>query len=100
MGRDGKVRPGVRYDTRGRDATIRRRHDQGESMRTIAGAAGCSVGTVHRVIARYERWRRHALMRYGDLAPAETIADGAELIRLANSITSDVEAAFDLVSRV
>lgn len=50
LGIDGKVRPDRRYWTGERDSEILRRREDGESMRTIAAAVGCSVGTVHRVI--------------------------------------------------
>ena len=50
MGLDGKVRPSRRLDTRGRDALIVQMRADGDSVRAIAAAVGCSVGTVHRVI--------------------------------------------------
>jgi transposase-like protein len=52
QGNDGKWRPDRRFSTRKRDATIRQLYAEGSSMRAIAGAVGCSVGTVHRVVHR------------------------------------------------
>lgn len=49
-GIDGKVRPSRRLDNRERDALIVQRRQAGDSLRTIALAADCSVGTVHRVL--------------------------------------------------
>ena len=50
-GLDGKWRPNRRFDTAERDARIVRAHrSEGKSMRAIAREAGCSVGTVHRVL--------------------------------------------------
>lgn len=49
MGIDGRVRLSRRVDTTERDVEIRRRRADGESIRAIAEAVGCSVGTVHRV---------------------------------------------------
>lgn len=51
MGLDGKLRPSRRFDTSARDALIREMHASGASVRTIAAAAGCSVGTVHRIVS-------------------------------------------------
>lgn len=50
FGLDGKWRPNRRHDTTQRDALIIRLHEQGMSVRGIAPAAGCSAGTVHRVL--------------------------------------------------
>ena len=50
VGIDGKRRPNRRFDTSSRDALIRDMRSRGASVRTIAEAAGCSVGTVHRII--------------------------------------------------
>ena len=50
MGVDGKVRPSRRIDTTDRDAEIWKRRADGESLRQIAEAVECSVGTVHRVL--------------------------------------------------
>lgn len=50
VGLDGKVRPSRRLDTAGRDAEIRRLRSAEVSMRAIAAAVGCSLGTVHRVL--------------------------------------------------
>ena len=50
MGLDGKVRPSRRLDTSVRDALILELREAGQSVRKIAAAAGCSVGTVHRVV--------------------------------------------------
>jgi DNA-binding NarL/FixJ family response regulator len=52
LGLDGKRRPARRYDTRRRDTAIYRLRRDGSSVREIAAALGCSVGTVHRVV----RW--------------------------------------------
>lgn len=52
MGLDGKVRPSVRFDTSGRDAEIRRLRAEGATIRKIADATDCSVGTVHRVLKK------------------------------------------------
>ena len=52
QGLDGKIRPSRRYDTTDRDQTIRRLRAEGKPLRTIATDVGCSVGTVHRVLAR------------------------------------------------
>lgn len=52
LGIDGKVRPNRRFYTGDRDAEILRRRDDGETIRAIAAAVGCSVGTVHRVVKR------------------------------------------------
>jgi DNA-binding NarL/FixJ family response regulator len=50
LGRDGKLRPDRRIDTTQRDALILKLRAEGKSLRAIATEAGCSVGTVHRVI--------------------------------------------------
>ena len=50
MGLDGKVRPSRRLDTSVRDALILELRGAGRSVREVAAAAGCSVGTVHRVV--------------------------------------------------
>ncbi len=50
MGLDGKTRPNRRVDTTARDDEILRRRASGESIRQIAEAVGCSVGTVHRIL--------------------------------------------------
>jgi DNA invertase Pin-like site-specific DNA recombinase len=50
FGLDGKWHPSRRLDTTNRDRKIRQLRAGGQSVRTIAAAAGCSVGTVHRVI--------------------------------------------------
>lgn len=50
MGIDGKLRPDRRFDTTTRDTDIRTRRATGETVRQIASAVGCSVGTVHRVL--------------------------------------------------
>lgn len=55
VGLDGKARPTRRFDTSRRDAEIRARHEDGQSMRAIAAALYCSVGTVHRVVSEYRR---------------------------------------------
>ena len=52
MGRDGKMRPDRRTDTRERDKQIRKLHKAKVPMRAIATEVGCSVGTVHRVIRK------------------------------------------------
>lgn len=52
LGIDGRLRPTVRYDTSGRDRLIRQLRHDGKSIRVIAQEVGCSVGTVHRVLAR------------------------------------------------
>ena len=51
-GLDGRLRPGVRYDTSGRDVLIRQFRAEGKSLRAIAAEVGVSVGTVHRVVSR------------------------------------------------
>jgi len=51
MGLDGKVRPSRRFDVTGRDEAILSARAAGGSIRAIAAEVGCSVGTVHRVIA-------------------------------------------------
>lgn len=55
MGLDGKVRPDRRFDTSDRDAQIVEMHNDGKSIRQIATALGCSVGTVHRIISKVPR---------------------------------------------
>lgn len=49
-GLDGKLRPNRRSDTTARDVRIIALHLEGKSMRVIAAAVGCSVGTVHRIV--------------------------------------------------
>ncbi|TAJ49663.1 MAG: hypothetical protein EPO52_01505 [Herbiconiux sp.] len=49
-GLDGKLRPGRRFDTTERDDNIRLRRSSGQTIRAIADAVGCSVGTVHRIL--------------------------------------------------
>lgn len=49
-GLDGKIRPSRRLDTTERDAAIVSKRAAGLTVRQIAGALGCSVGTVHRVL--------------------------------------------------
>ena len=53
LGLDGKWRPNRRFDTTSRDYNIVRLRTTGWSMRDIAAEIGCSVGTVHRVIAQW-----------------------------------------------
>jgi hypothetical protein len=57
-GADGKLHPQRHYDTTLRDAKIIELHDHKKSMRAIAAAVGCSVGTVHRVIKFHGIWAR------------------------------------------
>jgi transposase len=54
VGLDGKARPARKFDTSGRDALIIRLRTEGKSLRAIATAAKCSVGTVHRVTKSIE----------------------------------------------
>lgn len=51
-GIDGKVRPGRQFDTSHRDQQIWAMHDDKLTIRQIASAAGCSPGTVHRVLKK------------------------------------------------
>ena len=51
-GLDRRLRPGVRYDTSGRDVLIRQLRTEGKSIRAIAAEVGVSAGTVHRVVSR------------------------------------------------
>lgn len=53
-GLDGKWRPNRRFDTTNRDRKIVLLRSGGRSIRTIAAEVGCSVGTVHRVLTRWE----------------------------------------------
>jgi Mor family transcriptional regulator len=53
-GRDGKLRPDRQSDTTRRDAEIYHMHTDNMSMREIAAKVGCSVGTVHRIIKKFE----------------------------------------------
>ena len=53
MGLDGKRRPSRRFDTSARDEQICDLRYSGKSLRTIAAEVGCSVGTVHRVLAAH-----------------------------------------------
>jgi DNA invertase Pin-like site-specific DNA recombinase len=52
QGLDCKKRLNRRVDTTERDARVRGLHSEGKSVRAIAGAVECSVGTVHRVLKR------------------------------------------------
>jgi DNA-binding NarL/FixJ family response regulator len=54
LGLDGKWRPNRRFDTTRRDRRIVLIRSTGKSMRAIAAEIGCSVGTVHRVLSRWE----------------------------------------------
>lgn len=54
LGIDGKWRPNTRTDTTDRDTRIAVLHKDGLSMREIAADTGCSVGTVHRVLRRWQ----------------------------------------------
>ncbi|SDO18668.1 hypothetical protein SAMN04515671_0077 [Nakamurella panacisegetis] len=50
-GRDGRLRPDRRFDTTHRDSIIKDLRAGGLSVRQVAEAVGCSVGTVHRVMS-------------------------------------------------
>lgn len=52
MGTDGKLRPNRRFDTTERDRLILDMRAEGSSVRAVAEAVGCSVGTVHRIVKR------------------------------------------------
>jgi len=51
-GLDGRIRPDRRADTTERDKLIRELHKSKVPMRDIANQAGCSIGTVHRIISK------------------------------------------------
>jgi len=54
LGLDGKWRPNRRFDTTHRDRQIVLLRSARKSIRAIAAEVGCSVGTVHRVLSRWE----------------------------------------------
>jgi DNA-binding NarL/FixJ family response regulator len=53
LGLDGKWRPNSRFDTTQRDRQIVLLRSSGKSIRAIGTEVGCSVGTVHRVLAQW-----------------------------------------------